>query len=71
MNPDLSNRISARLDKICESNENVYDDDFYINLNVITNALDNVNARRYVDSRCVKTKRPLIESGTLGPKGHV
>lgn len=38
---------------------------------MVTNALDNVAARRYVDMRCVATKRPLIESGTLGPKGHV
>ena len=38
---------------------------------MVTNALDNVNARRYVDARCVKNRRPLLESGTLGPKGHV
>ncbi len=35
------------------------------------NALDNVQARRYVDRRCVENKTPLLESGTLGPKGHV
>jgi hypothetical protein len=38
---------------------------------VVVNALDNVNARLYVDSRCVSNKKPLLESGTLGPKGHV
>ena len=32
------------------------------------NALDNVNARLYVDSRCVYFCKPLLESGTLGPK---
>jgi len=25
----------------------------------------------YVDNRCVEAGIPLIESGTLGPKGHV
>jgi len=35
------------------------------------NALDNVAARRYVDKRCVQSKVALLESGTLGPKGHV
>lgn len=35
------------------------------------NALDNVQARKYVDRRCVDNKTPLLESGTLGPKGHV
>ena len=37
-------------------------------LDVVINALDNVNARLYVDSRCVYCKRPLLESGTLGTK---
>lgn len=38
---------------------------------MIANALDNVEARRYVDSRCVENKVPLLESGTLSSKGHV
>lgn len=37
----------------------------------MANALDNVQARRYVDRRCVDNKKALLESGTLGPKGHV
>lgn len=40
-------------------------------MDIIVNALDNVNARLYMDQRCVTNKRPLLESGTLGPKGHV
>jgi ubiquitin-activating enzyme E1 len=34
----------------------------------VVNALDNVSARLYVDSRCVYCKKPLLESGTLGTK---
>ena len=34
------------------------------------NALDNVNARLYVDGRCVYFNKPLLESGTLGPKAN-
>lgn len=34
------------------------------------NALDNVKARTYVDGRCVLFLKPLLESGTLGPKGN-
>lgn len=37
-------------------------------LDVVVNALDNVNARLYVDSRCVYFQLPLLESGTLGTK---
>lgn len=40
-------------------------------MSIVANALDNVAARRYVDSRCVNAHTPLLESGTLGPKGHV
>lgn len=30
-----------------------------------------MHARRYIDARCVIARTPLLESGTLGPKGHV
>jgi len=44
---------------------------FFSTLNGVANALDNVDARRYVDSRCVLFKKSLLESGTLGTKGNV
>lgn len=40
-------------------------------MDIVTNALDNVAARLYIDSKCVAARTPLIDSGTLGPKGHV
>ena len=39
--------------------EDVFDDTFWQNLDVVVNALDNVNARLYVDSRCVYFGKPL------------
>ena len=71
MNRDLSENIVARLDKVHEGTSNIFTDQFFEQLTVVTNALDNVQARRYIDSRCVTAKTPLLESGTLGPKGHV
>ena len=71
MNPNLSGHIFAQLDKVCEETENIFTDFFFDSLDFVANALDNVNARRYVDSRCVANRKPLLESGTLGPKGHV
>ena len=71
MNPLLKGRIIARLDKVFEGTENIFTDKFFECLTVVANALDNVQARRYVDQRCVNSKTPLLESGTLGPKGHV
>ncbi|PIN25443.1 Ubiquitin activating enzyme UBA1 [Handroanthus impetiginosus] len=58
---DLQNRVGPET-------ENVFDDSFWEKLNVIINALDNVNARLYVDQRCVYFQKPLLESGTLGAK---
>lgn len=57
--------------QVGQQTENIYSDTFFTNQNVIVNALDNVAARMYVDSRIVANERPLLESGTLGTKGHV
>eukprot|EP01022_Parablepharisma_sp_SALTPOND_P020985 TRINITY_DN395_c0_g1_i1.p1 TRINITY_DN395_c0_g1~~TRINITY_DN395_c0_g1_i1.p1 ORF type:complete len:5656 (-),score=802.26 TRINITY_DN395_c0_g1_i1:1614-18581(-) len=71
MNPTLKGKIIARTDKVHEGTAYIFTDQFFTELNAVTNALDNVQARRYIDSRCVTNKTPLLESGTLGAKGHV
>jgi len=50
--------------------ENIYNDAFFAGLDMVTNALDNVEARTYMDRRCVFYNIPLLESGTLGTKGN-
>lgn len=70
INPDL--QIRADQHKVGMLTENTeYTDFFFQELDVVVNALDNLEARRYVDSRCVTNQRPLLESGTMGAKGHV
>uniref|UniRef100_A0A1X7TB11 THIF-type NAD/FAD binding fold domain-containing protein n=1 Tax=Amphimedon queenslandica TaxID=400682 RepID=A0A1X7TB11_AMPQE len=70
INPDLS--IEPQRYKVFPgTEEKVYNDKFYKSINIVINALDNVEARRYIDSRCVTNMIPLLESGTLGTKGHV
>lgn len=71
MNPALKGNIIARLDKVFEGTAHIFTDSFFEGLTIVTNALDNIQARKYVDARCVTSKTPLLESGTLGPKGHV
>lgn len=71
INPDLAGKIVSKQDKVGPETENIFDDDFWNNLDFVTNALDNVEARTYVDRRCVFFKKPLLESGTLGTKGNV
>ncbi|KAM7265775.1 hypothetical protein ACFE04_003458 [Oxalis oulophora] len=60
--------IEALQNRASSETENVFDDTFWENLNVVVNALDNVNARLYIDQRCVYFQKPLLESGTLGAK---
>ncbi|KAI3461672.1 hypothetical protein Pfo_018335 [Paulownia fortunei] len=66
INPLL--HIEALQNRVGPETENVFDDAFWENLSVVINALDNVNARLYVDQRCLYFQKPLLESGTLGAK---
>jgi len=36
----------------------------------VCTALDNVDARLYMDQRCLFYQLPMLESGTLGTKGN-
>ncbi|KAL9246593.1 hypothetical protein vseg_020110 [Gypsophila vaccaria] len=65
-NPDF--HVKALQNRVSPETESVFDDTFWENLSVVVNALDNVNARLYVDQRCVYFQKPLLESGTLGAK---
>lgn len=67
---DLS--IDAQQYKVFPGTEkDVYTNGFFQRQDLVVNALDNVEARRYVDGRCVTNLTPLLESGTMGAKGHV
>ncbi|CAM9239916.1 unnamed protein product, partial [Hapterophycus canaliculatus] len=64
-------KLDAKEDFVSPGTENLFQDDFWESLDFVTNALDNVKARLYVDSRCVFYGKPLLESGTLGTKCNV
>ncbi|PSK36412.1 ubiquitin-activating enzyme E1 1 [Candidozyma pseudohaemuli] len=70
MNPHLVGKIESKLDKVGPDTEHIFDDAYWQRLDLVTNALDNVDARTYVDRRCIFYKKPLLESGTLGTKGN-
>ncbi|CAN9516154.1 unnamed protein product [Ophioblennius macclurei] len=69
MNPSI--RVRSHQNRVGPDTERVYNDDFFESLDGVANALDNVDARMYVDRRCVYYRKPLLESGTLGTKGNV
>ena len=64
MNKDLTGHIVAWTDRVSEKTEHIFTDQYFERLNIVTNALDNVLARRYIDGRCVKSRTVLLESGT-------
>ena len=63
--------VVATLDKVGPDSEEKFSDAFFNKIDIVVNALDNVQARQYVDGRCVALQKPLLESGTLGTKAHV
>jgi len=63
-NPDI--KIVSMKTKVARDTENVFDNEFWFGLSGIANALDNFEARRYVNSRCLFFKKPLVDSGTSG-----
>ncbi|KAJ2993237.1 hypothetical protein NUW58_g1907 [Xylaria curta] len=70
MNPELEGHIVSLKDRVSPETEHIFDEKFWKALDGVTNALDNVEARTYVDRRCVFFHKPLLESGTLGTKGN-
>jgi ubiquitin-activating enzyme E1 len=70
MNPELKGKIVTLRDRVGPDTEHVFNEEFWEELDGVTNALDNVDARTYVDRRCVFFRKPLLESGTLGTKGN-
>ena len=57
-------------EKVGADTEHIFGDDFYDKLDGVCTALDNVEARLYVDQRCLFYRLPMLESGTLGTKGN-
>ncbi|CAN9512024.1 unnamed protein product [Ophioblennius macclurei] len=68
MNPKM--KITAHQNRLDPDSEGVYDYNFFMGLNGVAAALDNVEARVYLDGRCVQHRKSLLEGGTLGSKGH-
>jgi ubiquitin-activating enzyme E1 len=68
MNPDF--RITAQTNRVDHESSHLYTDVFYQGLNGICSALDNIEGRLFADQRCLMHRLPLLDSGTLGTKGH-
>ena len=68
--PLAANVQSACLLLSGSDTEQIFDGKFWGSLDCVVNALDNVKARQYIDSQCVRYLKPLLEEGTLGTEGN-
>lgn len=57
--------------RVGQENIHIFDSKFWNAQDIVINAVDNVHARKYIDSMCTWYGKPLIDSGTLGTKAHV
>jgi ubiquitin-activating enzyme E1 len=57
--------------KICKESEDIFNKEFHDNIDIYLNALDNIDARKYMDNQAIKYEKPLIDSGTMGSSGNV
>jgi len=64
-------KITAYSTRVGKDTENLFNASFFGSLSGVCNALDNVEARMYMDQKCVENRLSLLESGTLGTKGNV
>ncbi|XP_017468394.1 PREDICTED: ubiquitin-like modifier-activating enzyme 1 [Rhagoletis zephyria] len=69
MNPNI--KVTAYELRVGPETEKVFSEEFFGKLDGVANALDNVDARIYMDRKCVFNRLPLVESGTLGTMGNV
>lgn len=67
-----SMKIEAHSSKISADEHSVFDDKFWTEkVDIVLNALDNVEARLYMDEQCVANRKALVDAGTMGSKGNV
>lgn len=57
-------------EKLCVENQ-TFANNIFPKIDIVFNALDNLQARLYVDSQIIYYKKPLFESGTLGVVGNI
>ncbi|XP_054694736.1 ubiquitin-like modifier-activating enzyme 7 isoform X1 [Grus americana] len=69
MNPSI--RVTAHQNQVGPATEQLYRDNFFRRLDGVASALDTLEARTYLESRCHHCLTPLLDSGTEGPRGNV
>jgi ubiquitin-activating enzyme E1 len=69
MNPDTN--VIVYEQKVCKESETIFNKEFHKRVDIYLNALDNQDARIYMDCQAIKYTKPLIDSGTTGAKANI
>lgn len=64
-------KIIAQQNKVGHETLSLYNQKFFSQLSCVLTALDNIDARKFVDNLCLIHEKCLIDSGTLGTKGNI
>jgi len=69
-NPDVT--MEVHTSKVGVESTGPFDEIFWSSkVDVVLNALDNMEARLFMDQQCVANQKALVDAGTLGSKGNV
>ncbi|XP_015730043.1 ubiquitin-like modifier-activating enzyme 7 isoform X3 [Coturnix japonica] len=69
MNPDI--RVTAHQAQLGPGTEKLFGNTFFQRLDAAVSALDTLRARAYLESCCIRSHTPLLDTGTEGTKGNV
>uniref|UniRef100_A0A8C8RZ69 Ubiquitin-activating enzyme E1 n=1 Tax=Pelusios castaneus TaxID=367368 RepID=A0A8C8RZ69_9SAUR len=64
-------QVTAQPHRVGSETELLFGDQFFLDLDGVASALDSMEARDYMDKRCNLYRKPLLDSGTEGTKGHM
>eukprot|EP00797_Seminavis_robusta_P023329 Sro381_g130880.1 Ubiquitin-activating enzyme E1 1 (902) ;mRNA; r:51854-54559 len=65
-------QIFTHTSKVGEESDGPFGEEFWSsNADMVLNALDNMEARLFMDQKCVVHQKAMVDAGTLGPKGNV
>ena len=68
MNPSFN--AEGKESKVCKETEDVFNEDFWNNQNIIVYAVDSIDARKYIDQKTILYQKFAVDSGTLGTKAN-
>ena len=65
-------KMEIHTGKVGDNDHGPFDDEFWSSgMEYVLNALDNMEARLFIDQQCVANGKALVDAGTLGSKGNV